>query len=145
MPIDVGVALGYEEDRGLGPELTVNGDFTGGTTVGWTASNSVLTVVGGRMRITNNGLAFPQAFQLIPVTIGKTYQYHVEQYAGTAITPFTQLVAQGIGNYIQLNNPGIFDGQIVATSAGFFFSSFINDATLGNFADFDNFSLREVQ
>lgn len=67
----------------VGENLVTNGTFDTGTT-GWTATNSNLSVVNGKLRITNSTAGtYGDASQLVPVVAGKTYTVTIETTDGT--------------------------------------------------------------
>ena len=89
--------LGYYKERvakGLlvpGPELVVNGDFSGGTT-GWTGNaNSTLSVSDGVMTVSGS-VGTVTAYQTIPVTQGRAYRIDGRLRKDTAATAAISLL-----------------------------------------------------
>lgn len=74
----VAMPVGFQIDKRLGapavlgPELVVNGDFSGGTT-GWTAVRANLSVSGGAL-IVGGTAGYPGAYQSFSTTAGRWYK-----------------------------------------------------------------------
>lgn len=74
---------GVEKKKVYLNNLVNNGDFSNGT-VGWTAVNSSISVVNGKLRITNSTAGtYGDASQLVPVVANKTYKINIETTDGT--------------------------------------------------------------
>lgn len=87
----------------VGENLVTNGTFDSGTT-GWTATNSNLSVVNGKLRITNSTAGtYGDASQLVPVVAGKTYTFNIETTDGTGDL-YWLVSGQGV-------NSGYFNGS----------------------------------
>lgn len=124
-------------------ELVTNGTFTTDTS-GWTASGATLSVVGGRMRVTNSGAAAGLAQQSITVIPGKSYTVKWDAVAGTATIPAFVVLDSG-NSYV--SNTTYAAGQsatFVALSSPITIRCYADDSVSGHYADFDNISLREA-
>lgn len=64
-------------------ELVSNGTFDTDTT-GWGALNVTLSVVGGRMRVTNTGTGNGIAYQALVTEVGATYRVVGDMVLGTS-------------------------------------------------------------
>jgi hypothetical protein len=63
----VGLQLDLSQGLVLGPELVTNGDFSGGTTTGWTGNTATLSVVSGALRATS-ATSFGKFYPTNPLT-----------------------------------------------------------------------------
>jgi hypothetical protein len=129
----------------LGPEMVTNGTFVTNTT-GWGAANAaVLSVVSGRMRLTGGGGTNGQARQtvtaILPV-VGRSYRVSAEIYPGTSIARTLRVgTSTGGTQYGTLSTTGFID--IVATSTVLMLTCNMADTTVGNYAEYDNISVKE--
>ena len=133
------VALMLDKSKGLalGAELVVNGTFDTDTS-GWTTSNSTLSVVDGKLRVTNVGATSGIGYQSFPTTIGKTYKYTV------TATAETSSALPRIGTAIGGAQYGTGSLIFTATSATAIVSMRNGTAVDGAYADYDNISVREL-
>lgn len=134
----------------LGPEIVLNGDGSNGTT-DWTASGGSVSNVGGKIRVTSTGSAGAgiQAQNGV-LTVGKNYRFaakmtpHETDRARvrffTSLSTFPVYYADTVG--------GVVDFTFAADAANIQINleaaSVSNFASNGEYADFDNVSLREV-
>lgn len=119
-------------------EEVSNGDFPVNTS-GWTAGNSaILSVVSGRLRVECNGVSNGFASQTISgLTVGQTYVTTAEGYDGTVLARMDlDNVVDGSGN--------LTDGEVtfVAAATSVIVQLIAEGTSLGNYAEFDNISLR---
>lgn len=127
----------------LGSELVTNGTFAS-TTTGWAASGSTLSVVSGKLRVTNSGAAQGLANQDIPVTIGQTYRFYAEAYSGTSSgTAFVTNTTGGLSDYGAVSTSG---GVVyfTATTNSVRINCVVSSSVSSQYADFDNISLKAV-
>lgn len=138
-----------------GPELVTNGTFDGGTTTGWTADANAggvpvatLSVVNGRLRVAcgvgggRAGFA-TQSFATIP---GKTYQYRATGYTGTST--FSLRVGSTIRGFDYVDaSPATgvpYSSIFTATTTTAYLSLVEGSIVEGQYAEFDNISVKEV-
>ena len=142
----VGLMLDKSKNLALGPELVTNGDFSSGTTTGWTAVLSSISVVSGAMRVDNTS-DFGRAWTSIPTVVGKTYYFSgvSSRVAGAGL-----IYAQAANNSsFTVNNRSITDSN-VGTKSGFFVASAtttyiaVVGSTTADIVDWDNISVREL-
>lgn len=124
---------------GYGPELITNGTFTTDTS-GWTPINSTLSVVGGVLRVTNTGAVVGRATQAITTVVGRMYEMVGTVAAGSLNNGYIQF-----GSSFLLATPGqTRTVTFVATATSTTALLENNSAVLGQTADFDNISVREI-
>lgn len=88
----------------VGENLVTNGTFDSDVS-GWTSSNSNLSVVSGKLRITNSTAGtYGDAKQLVPVVAGKTYSINITTYLGTG------------GLYWSISGQGVSTGYLNGSS-----------------------------
>lgn len=124
-------------------ELVINGTFASSTT-GWNASSATLSVVSGRLRVTNSGATNGNASQSFTLIPGKSYTFKWDGIAGTASSLQVQLFD---GTSFIFTSSVVGAGQsttFVATTSTLtiYLSAFDNVA--GHYSDFDNISLMEA-
>lgn len=99
-----------------GPELVTNGTFDSNTT-GWTAGSSTLSVVGGRLRITNtanNGYADAS----FPTVIGVAYRFKATKFIGNAASVTIYLGSTAGGSQYKISaGAGAMEHVFIATAA----------------------------
>ncbi|SEJ46790.1 hypothetical protein SAMN05216201_10991 [Pseudomonas linyingensis] len=128
-------------------ELVTNGGFDTDTT-GWTADNAILSVVGGALRVTAAaGGAFADATQQLSVVAGKSYRFSLGSGSNDAngrayfTVGGSATIAVDAGKTYEFTatTTGATTARLrVAAPAS---ASFPN---AGNYADFDNVSVREI-
>ena len=127
----------------FGPELVVNGTFSGGTTTGWTAAGSAtLSVVNGALRVTN-GNKYGRAVQAIPVVVGQQYQVSVGIVGGDAGRLSRVGSSEVQGNYAVFTGTG-GTATFTATTATCYIALMLDSEVVGKYADFDNVSLKAI-
>jgi len=138
------VSVGVPSDW-AGDELVTNGAFDSATT-GWTAmSASVLSVVGGKLRITNGAVAFGGAQQAIQTVVGQKYVVSREFAAGTIATAvlYVGSTSGAADLYVEDGNaitPRI--AEFTATTTTTYIQVYVGDTANGGYADFDNISVK---
>lgn len=136
----------YAGGGALGPELVVNGDFSGGTT-GWAGGfgGSTIAVVGGELEVTGAGGSFPAARSTAFATvIGKYYSLTGVIHQGTTASQVgIGVVGGATSNLVGTTtpSPASLTFQAVATST--VVSCLIVSATGTGTAYFDNISCRQ--
>ena len=147
--VDGQVGLVVSAVKELGPELVANGTFENGTN-GWISDNSaVISSVGGNLRVTHGGTSNPYARQSISTVIGRTYSYSVtvRTTSSSAPTSIRAGTAKGGGqNFISSSLTGArtVTAYFVATSSSTVISLLYLTSTPGDFADFDDVSVKEM-
>ena len=147
--VDGQVGLVVSAGKYLGPELVENGTFENGTN-GWISDNSaVISSVGGNLRVTHGGTSNPYARQSISTVIGRTYSYSVtvRTTSSSAPTSIRAGTAKGGGqNFISSSLTGArtVTAYFVATSSSTVISLLYLTSTPGDFADFDDVSVKEM-
>jgi hypothetical protein len=131
---------GYVELGGgsLFRELVING--TGGSTAGWTATNGTLSVVSGRLRVTNTSV-YGRAVQVVAVPESR-YEFSVEITTGTALGQVRLGSTNGDASYGLLSASGTL--TFTPLSSNVYVQLIANTETPGNYVDFDNISLRQT-
>lgn len=140
----VGLALDKSKGLVLGPELVTNGDFSSGAT-GWTAGDAAttLSVANGVLRITNGDATGAYATQstTVPV-VGKTYKVTIQ----VVTKPASNAARFIFGGYDSGNtlNVGTTTTHVTATTTGGLIISNGNTGVNGEYAEYDNISVREL-
>jgi len=127
---------------GYGPELLTNGDFGGGATTGWTPGGATLSVVSGRLRVTNTAASIGFADQTVSSEIGRKYRATADRYDGTAPARLW-IGKEGSPYYTIDDGTGATDVTFTAEVTTVTFRAHALEATLGDYAEYDNFSLKE--
>ena len=146
----VGLILDKSKGLVLGPELVTNGDFSNGTT-GWTAFRSTLSVVSGRLRVTEDGVNTAcYGRQSFSVVSGRSYKVTIDISNINASKAQVWIgSAYGSANWLvvdKITTARTVSATIVATTNTLFLEVLIS-ATAGGtteYADFDNISVREL-
>ena len=133
-----------------GPELVSEGTFNTGSTGSWTSSRSAtLTVVDNRLRVTNTSSSTSGAHLPITCEVGKVYNFSFEIFTGAfdgyvGVTDSnTYLTGTFVYGYQQLSN-GFYSVTFRATSTTQYIHLHVYGGSTGNYKDFDNISVREV-
>ena len=128
--LNLGISLGLGGGRGvrLGPEKVVNGNFSAWTADdpdGWTvtevgdATSNITENPPGECNIISDGTS-TRIFQIVILTVGKTYQYAIELSAvslgGVSFTDGTAFVETN------MNSAGMYSGTFVAAGTDVFLS-----------------------
>lgn len=135
--------------RKRGPELVANGSFDSAPT-GWTGYNGTLSVVSGRLRLTEDADGFGvRAKYLLDTVPGKTYQVSADGFSGTG--PLLVVAVANGDTTAYGTNLGRADTSV----SGRLFFTFVATGALtslivsapavaGQFGEFDNISVAEV-
>jgi hypothetical protein len=123
------------------PELISNGTFDVDT-IGWTAGSSTLSIVSGRLRVTQTAIG-ALASQIVPTVVGKVYCLSVD-FVTDGITGSTFLNCNGLtvnmGSFL-----ATYTLKFVATSTATFLSIAGSSSGLTNeFFEIDNVSVKEI-
>ena len=129
-----------------GPELVTNGTFDADTT-GWAlvaVTTSTQSVVGGRLRLTTQGGdSNARSAQTFSTVVGKTYAYRADGYTGTAVSP-PQFKTSGAASINTNFSNGTLSGTFVATTTSLTVTLQNNAGGDGNYAEFDNITVKEI-
>lgn len=128
---------------GRGPELVTNGD--GNSTAGWTPLNGAsLSSVGGRLRVTNGIPATTSAEQSVTVVPRNRYQAKLTRFSGTG-GAWSQVFDAGPNYYVNTTGAGSSDVEfLVLGPSPITFRMIELTGVSGNYAEFDDISLKEV-
>ncbi len=122
-------------DKAGAAELVTNGDFDTSAT-GWSPVNSTLSVVSGRLRVTNTA-GFGSARQSFATVVGRTYLIGFEKFDGTAPSLFR--IVDGAS--INLPTSPVLH---TATTTLIEIQMYADNGSVGVYAEYDNISVREV-
>lgn len=133
-----------------GPELILNGD--GASVANWPGINGASTASsGGRIRVTTDGSGFASAQQLqfAQLTIGNDYHFKGQMFAGTAGKAGINMGNMAGAVYYLDTDGGDIDVVLTALQAAIeiYLWPRASDGTTGSagqYAEFDNLSLKEV-
>ena len=123
----------------VGSELVTNGTFDTDIS-GWTAVNSTLSVVNGKLRVTSSGGDWGDAIQNFPVQAGKTYVITIGDMTENTGDLYWAVQNSGI-------NTGFFNditktATFTPTSTGTCKITLRVSQTAGDNSDYDNISVR---
>ena len=138
------IAINSQYNDGLGIEVVTNGHFKDGT-IGWTALNlATLSVVSGRLRVTN-GASYGKAEQLLTTVSGVTYKLQVSGFNGTTNSQVrVGTTSAGVDLLSSTNINGDFTFSFTATSTTSYISLTNSNNGVGEYSEFDNVSVREI-
>jgi hypothetical protein len=130
-----------------GTELVTNGTFTTDTS-GWTTNGSTLSISSNKLVVTITS-AYGYAYQSVPTVIGKTYTLSFS-YFRSAGQPNPWVYLGNVSHSAMVYGERLTDSSaevsdqitFVATTTTAFIVLRVNGTTAGNFATFDNVSLR---
>lgn len=127
-----------------GPNLVVNGDFSSGTTTGWTPFNGgTLSVVSGALRVTN-GAIYGLGYQVVATVPGVEYEVSVNIIGGTAGRLVRIGTTGSAATYGQLTATGVGTVTFTATTTTTYISLMLDNEVVGKYADFDSIELRVI-
>jgi len=126
-----------------GTELVVNGDFATDTS-GWTANNSSLSAVSGKLRLTQQGSGLGFAQTTVSTVAGKLYRFEWDYIAGTSATPTARLGSASLASNISSVSADLNGINFVAVSSTTYVNFRMSGTTDGLYAEFDNISVKEV-
>ena len=132
----------------IGANLVTNGDFSSGTTTGWTTQFASIVVVAERLKLIPSDANTRVAYQSFSTAIGKTYELSVDYDSGTASSVnFYAGTINGGGDLIATatrTGSGTYKGFFRATTTTTFIHVGPSASNSGKEAFFDNISVREV-
>ena len=145
----VGLQLDLSKGLVLGPELVVNGDFSNGTT-GWIAFSGATSIsnVNSSLRVTIvSGIATATQSAAMTTVAGRTYILSISKLFtnGSSFSFYIGPTAGSGAIYAspQNTNLGTFEVRFVASGT----TTYVNlecRGSVGNYADFDNISVKEL-
>lgn len=136
-------ATSFTSAGDLGPNLVLNGDFPTDTANWTSALGATLSAVGGRLRVTCTGTAYPRAEQNVTLVTGAGYYYSQEQFAGTA-SPYFAITRPGVDTYILNFYTSPNSGSFIATGTGGQVQLALDSSVNGNYGEHDNIVLRKL-
>lgn len=143
------VGLMLDKSKGLvrGAELVTNGDFNGGVT-GWSAvASAALSVSGGALEVLSTAASYGAGRQVIPVTVGKTYEVSVTARRGSQNAPAWLVIGGAVGSPINISvttqSPAKYSAIVVAAGAGLNID-LQSQNVIGAQSYFDNATVKEL-
>ena len=144
----VGKMLDKSQGLVLGSELVTNGDFTDPVTTGWTASGSaVLSVVSGRLRVTNGATLTGGATYVFSTVAGRSYKwtYFVDAAtSGGVVVRARDNTTLTVLQTATFTTSGSYSVIFVAQGSTTQIQGVNTSNTLGIYHEFDNISVREL-
>ena len=131
----------------FGDELVTNGDFATDTT-GWTAgSNAILSVVDGRLRVTNNVTDYGYGYQEVTTVVGNQYTVVFDRSNGSNGASAVRLGTTLAGvEYYSTPSPPAADSIVTvtftATSTSLFITLYSWGTGDGTYSEYDNVSTK---
>ena len=141
----VGLQLDLSKGLVLGAELVTNGDFSDPVTTGWTVTGGTLSVVAGWLRLTSSVSPAFAAYSF-PTVIGASYRFSGSWRSSAGAWRLTIGTTAG-GNQIYAPtaaSSGSVDALFVATATTTFVSVRSSTITIGDIAEIDNISIKEL-
>ena len=130
---------------GLGPELVTNGTFDSNTT-GWTASNATLSSESGRLRVTRVGTTVSLGHQQHTLSPGERYLLTFDQFTGTTTAAMRVGNSVNGADYVLDSTAGTGrTATFVPTQATVYINCRASGTTDGQYAEFDNISLKRLR
>jgi hypothetical protein len=131
----------------VGGNLVTNGDFAGGTTTGWTASAAgSLSVVSGRMRITNTA-ANGGAIQGITTVIGGVYRITID-FTKNTINGWISVSNNSNGSAsfasMSMSATGNFTLYFTATATTTYIVPYVAAGVASDYIDVDNIIVQDA-
>jgi hypothetical protein len=131
----------------VGGNLVTNGDFAGGTTTGWTASAAgSLSVVSGRMRITNTA-ANGGAIQGITTVIGGVYRITID-FTKNTINGWISVSNNSNGSAsfasMLMSATGNFTLYFTATATTTYIVPYVAAGVASDYIDVDNIIVQDA-
>jgi hypothetical protein len=148
--VSVGLMLDKSQGLVLGSELVTNGDFSSGTTTGWTADRGgSLSVVGGSLRVTQGAVTdYALGYQAVTLVIGQWYKLTVDFVGGTAtnvqVGVGTSFTSSDATFFATAASPRTLTVYFAATATTMYVRGSVNVTADNVYADFDNFSLKAL-
>ena len=136
----------YEQRQFHFDGLVTNGTFDTDVS-GWSSSGSTLAVSSGKLRITNTS-SYGLAYQSMPVEVGRTYTVTVTGIAGTA--PARPRAGYSAGDNTIWQGSTTSSGEqtetftFTSTGQTLFITLYAQSTTVGQFAEYDNISVYEI-
>lgn len=142
----VGLILDKSKGLVLGPELVTNGGGPFTVTTGWTAVRATLSVVAGKLRVTQTS-GYGGAYQAVTLTGGITYKFTFPTYTGTAeigtVQVFTSIPTSWDGSSI-LSGSGTLYYTPPSTGTYYVGVGIRGWNNVGLYADFTSLSMRSI-
>ena len=143
-----GLRVIESESYGVGDELVTNGDFSDGTTTGWSPVSCSLSNDGGRLRLELTSAANGYAYQTITTEIGKSYVASIYIYTTSPSGGRIRVGnSAGAGELISSDWNGLGSKVVsfTATSTTHYITAqYTGSITVGDFILFDNISVKEL-
>lgn len=122
-------------------ELITNGAFDADAS-GWTAMNVTLSVVGGRLRVTNTGSGGGIAHQAIATQVGQAYVVRSDAFLGTSTNVRVAAATGAASTSVGYSGDGVAQAFIfTATTTTTYIRCQTLTSTAGLYDDFDNISV----
>ena len=146
-------SLAYDSGTNLEEELVDNGDFSNGTTVGWSFDNLTADISNNTLKLTSTTPAYNRAYYNISTEVGKTYQMSVDVKSG-ATNSESEIGGIGVTNPYNVKDGAnaasfttlkiTFIATLTTTQIRLLNAKVDTWGGLGSIVEFDNVSVREV-
>jgi hypothetical protein len=144
----------YDAAPVLGAEKVANGDFSDGTTLGWTFENLTADISNNTLKLTSTTATDNRAFYDISTEIGKTYQMSAD-VKSSALNSISGIGSIGVTTPLRFQDGANADSF---TTLKFVFTATLETTKirllnskegvwggLGSIAEFDNISVKEIK